>query len=334
MRIQGSVFSAIASQFSSTSRMIEDLSDVLHLSRASIYKRVNGSISLNLSEFEFLLDHYCIDIRKIYQLEQRCLRFDLPTFSQSKPDYFSYLQKLHTELKFVKSSDKGVIKFLSSDLPIFYWFCNERLANFKLFVCEHILWHPYESIASNKKFHINTPTEQHYSKIYKELAALYGAINSEEIWTTRIFETYIKQLKYALESGYFAKPKEALLLMDELYELANTLETMVLAKSKYQLSSKVEGPGKLELRYYDLDRFTNTFLTISPTSSAVFLSYDLPNFLKCKDVNFIEYANNWIATIKENSYPLTDNARRRQHEYFDCIRGVLQKEKDHILQLF
>lgn len=333
MRIQGSVFSAIANQFSSSSRMIDDLSDVLHLSRASIYKRVNGTISLNLSEFEFLMDHYCIDLRQIYQSEQKCLRFDLPTFSQSKPDYFSYLQKLYMELTFVKSSDKGIIKFLSSDLPIFYWFCNERLANFKSFVCEHILWHPYESIAPIKKFHINTPTERHYSEIYKDLTALYGAINSEEIWTSRVFETFIKQIKYALESGYFARPEEALLLMDELHELTDTLEKMVLSKSKYQLSSKVERPGKLKLRYYDLDRFTNTFLTISPTSSAVFLSYDLPNFLKCKDENFIEYANNWIATIKENSYPLTDNARRRQHEYFDCIREVLQKESAHILQL-
>ncbi|MEO0787035.1 MAG: hypothetical protein AAFY36_00145 [Bacteroidota bacterium] len=328
MNIQENVFHAISKHHSSQSQMVENLKKLLNLSQASIYKRLNGSISLSIAELETLINHFEIDITSVFRAHRKWLKFDFPIFHNQQANQRTYIQGLVQELQAFSTVDKGVLKYLSTDLPVFYYFIDQKVANFKLFVYEHTIWSPADKRKKLQKFYLNKPLASEKQCLFNRINNIYGSLDTEEIWAHHTFEVTVGQIKYALEAGYFAIPEESLELIDCMMFIVDQLEEMVSVGNKNQMCTGKTGGGYLKLRYNDVSRFTSTILTIPPENGSVYLTYDLPNYLKCSDPEFVKYTNQWMNNVKLNSYPLTGNTPRNQHLYFNDIRKSLLSQRE------
>lgn len=330
--LQGKIFNQIAAQYKHSGKMIEDLQSLLNLSRASVYKRLNTNVLLDIRETEILIQHYQLNPLELFQHNQDWLTFEFPAFRRRGELGGNYLSQLVKELEVIDKQAGAKLQYLSTDLPVFYYFLSRDVARFKLFVFQHTIWQTNAGPSQNLNFELAVNGTEDFP-LFERLKHLYGGIDSEEVWNNRSFEITISQIKYSLESGYFTNPRDAVRLVDKLISMVDKLEKMVHAGNKAIMLDGADNPGKLTLLYNDFGRFSSTILTFPKTHGSVYLTYDLPNYLKCNDPEFMEYTAKWIDKIKLNSYPLTQNADKERRKFFNRIKLYLTKERNVVEQL-
>ena len=322
--LQSNIFNYILSEYKSPKEAVKELCQVLNVSQSSVYKRIQGSKLINSKEIDILIDRYSIPLTSLFQSSGSNIIFDYEPLMEFPQLTGSYLSGVINDLKLVASDPKGRILYVSTDLPFFYYFLHKEIAWFKLYLFQNN--NSDMSISQLPKISFSAIGEKE-KQLFDAVKILYSRIDSEEIWTSRVFKITIDQIKYFLDVNLFQNVEDALLLMEKIEDSVDLLLEIVNKNNKGLMINKVTQGGKLNLSYNDFNRFNPTIIACTQETESLYLTYNLPHYLYTKDQRFIDYTKNWIERIKRKSFPVSENADIEQVNFFNMVKSYIRKEK-------
>ena len=314
----------------SPSGFMRELSNILHLSNSSLYKRINGNVTITLSEFLTLCKHYEVSADELLDINNDEVRFQFQALHDPVHSYDEFLLPILADLEKMLIHEDRYIYYATNELPFFHQFLYPELTAFKYFIYAKTIWEipGFE----NLKFSLNkTNLVRHSDAIGRAIIQKYRNIPSVEIWTRNMLDNTLKQIRYYLESGSFENPDDALHLLRRLRSLVNHLKKVAATGAKLPLGKAV-GPHGAEMKLF-INEFifaNNTFLVSANRNRAVYTTYDNPNFLKNTDDVFGKYTQNWFEKLMKRGYPISSHAELNRNEYFDFLLGKVDRAEQKI----
>ena len=306
--------------------------DILNVGRSAVYKRISGTILLNVEELRTLIQHFQIDPSLLFDKPSGHLDFIFPPLYKDIENQGDFLGPIIEELKVLANSSGSKIRFLATGFPIFYFFFHKEIAHFKFYIFQNSVWE--QGPKKLRQFNLRE-IEHDYHRLaqYEKVRKLYALIDSEEVWTGNIFRSTIEDIKNYLEAGLFKHPEEAIFLVDKLLESVDCIAQMIQTGNKSLMSEAHSNPGKLTVYHNSLGRFGSNILTSSKKGSRVYLTYDLPNYLVCENPEFTAYTESWMDKVKHNSLPLSATSDLERLKFFNQITEAIKRDRRKLKSL-
>ena len=309
---------------------IRELETVLNISQSSVYKRIQGVKLVTSDEISVLIKRFSISPEVLFPLPKDRIIFDFLPLREESKITGNYLSNVIQELEQVSANSDGKVTYLSTDLPFFYYFLHKEVAWFKLYLFEHNSSNKGISQLPKLSF---SAIGREQELVFESVKTLYSKINSEEIWTSRVFKITVDQVKYFVEAKLFQYPEEALLLLDKLAETTDQLLEMINKNNKGLIVNQVTKGGTITLSYNDFNRFNPLIIASAKGMDNLYLTYDLPHYLYTTDIFFAKYTKEWIKRIKRKAFPLSANADIEQVLFFNEKKQYILAEKERIKQM-
>lgn len=188
--------------------VVDELSDLLHLSRESIYRRLRGSTAFSLEEIWLIFKTYQVSIDEWFEgLESN--RINLAFYSVGTLNPLQYCDCLHRW--HLEALNHGVEWYsISAHIPMFYLLQQPHLTNFKV-----LLWnHRYG--CSDQPTSIPIQWQELWTK-------MSHTVVRHEVWPTHAAKQILQELSYAISCGLVF---DSSFLWSFFKELIHVIKTM------------------------------------------------------------------------------------------------------------
>jgi len=323
--LQRKIFELIEVKSEDPKTFKDDLAQLLSISKGAVYKRINGTTAISLADLAILMKRYNISFDDLIYPEKQDIKFSFPQIEKKIVSFFEYTHTFKAAVDNFASLPNPQIYYATNELPFFYYFLDRDLTYFKFYIYAKTVW----SLSSYKERNIslNDFSEEHgvMGILNDSLKKYYNELPNIEFWNENVLNNTLNQILYFLSTGHFELPEEAFVLCDKLEEIMNHVEKMAEHGKKF-MPGKEPSEDSPEFRmYYNEISHTNNLLLIQNSyQSAIFTSYDNPNYIISTDNKLIEYTLNWFKSIQRSSLPISKDAEKTRREMF----GKIQKRID------
>ncbi|MFT4668365.1 MAG: hypothetical protein ACI9RM_002926 [Ulvibacter sp.] len=321
--IQKNVFQYLSKQHPNTKSLISSLQTTLTISQSAAYKRINGNSPLSLLELEILITQYQIPAHVISVNNTTNVCFNFAPLAEEPLQNSNFIKTVHQELTRLSSDPFGHIIYTSIDVPFFYYFMYKELATFKLFHFKHSV--SKSSVKQLPKIALASISKNEVAA-FESIVSMYSKITSDEIWTSQALKITADEILYFHKMNLFQYPEEAILLLDKLLLLSDRLFNILSQQNKGLMINKSEQGAALSVNYNDFTRFNSVIIAQTNQQSALFLTYDIPNFLYSTNASFINYTTRWTKKLKQKAHPLSNTGEVQLLDFFN-------RSNDYILQV-
>ena len=306
--------------------LVDAVGDVLQLSSDSAYRRIRGETPLVLDEVNKLCERFQLSLDLMLRLQTQHILFRNIRVNQEEYSYEAYLKDLVSQVKMIGAGREKEIVYLTKDLPLFHNFYYEPLIAFRYFFwMKTLIRHPD---FADKKFDIGC-VPQSIQTLSRQLLTEYGKIPSTEIWNTECINTAIMQVEFYRDSGYFSGTSDIRKIYDSMEE------TLAHIKKQAELGVKSIPGGDSQgstLRFY-YNRVIlgdNTILVKFEGNRAVYLNYNVLNYITTRDSRFFEQCEADIRNILKKSTLISETSERQRNIFFGILHAKISERKKHL----
>jgi len=325
--LQTQFFDKIKDIIPTNQSMVDDIADLLGISKDSVYRRIRNSTSLTLEEIVKLCSHYKVSFDLNPQQTENNVTFSYNSL-KSHIDFKKYLNNILQDLKSIaKSSDKQVI-YAAIDIPIFHHFNFPELAAFKMFYWMKGVIN--DQHLYGKKFNVGFIDEE-FIELGQELYHYYQHIPSIELWTTETINSQIEQIQYYWESGLFETKDDA------LHICKLTEEELLLLQQQADSGSKIiDGTGtqdnSFKLYQSEIEIGNNCIITKRGKTNAVYLSFHLLNYMVTSNDHFCNQTLEWADNLIKKSVLISEVSEKLRYKFFRNALEKIRKLTEDILE--
>lgn len=335
LKIQNDLLEKIRDKVGENDGWVELIAETLSLSKPAVYKRLSGSTALSIHDLAVLMKKFDVSFDSIIHTDRLTVDFHLPTSGETVKDFIDFLRPIKEFVISLSSLPEVNICHATSELHLFYYFLDQDLTNFKMFLHAKTLWNlrGYE----DQKFSLHNFSGSHLIEAeVKEILYHYFRAPNVELWNENIMTNTLNQIKYFLISGYFEHPEEALVLCEKMRKLIRHLLKMAENGKKFYPGKEINiESGNYDLYHNELSYTNNIMLIQSPKYSQVFTTYNNPNFMLSTNETLISYTKNWFDRVKRLSQPVSLNAHQSRMLLFNQIEkkiDLTEMEIKHLLE--
>lgn len=326
--IQDKVFDLIINQFHRKSDAVQAISNILQIGKDSTYRRLRGDTFLTIQECQLLAQHFHLSLDQLVFDHHDTVLFQFPPLAKSIKQFDDFLKFVYNELYEAAQQPNPHIYYTSMEMPFFYYFMYPELASFKLFVWGHTFWE-FEYL-KNEQFHFEVLPHT-TQLLVKEVLEQYMKIESSHFFHLSIVDTLLNQIQYFLSSGKFKNSNDAITLYDRLSELCGHIKNMAIVGYKFKPGQSAKyATTPFHLYHNEMIHTTNTILSKTGGSSALFSSFDNPNYLKCVDDVIISHTVTWIEKLISKSTKISRGTERQRDWYFNMLEKRIQESKQRV----
>ena len=131
---QDFLFQRISEMLSPHITMVDAISEILHVSSDSAYRRIRGDTPLVLSEVRQLCNHFNLSLDQLLNVKSGSILFQDVRIQNKDYTYKQYLEDLLRQVQGINNYMQREIIYLSKDLPIFHNFYYKPLIAFRYFL--------------------------------------------------------------------------------------------------------------------------------------------------------------------------------------------------------
>jgi hypothetical protein len=308
--------------------MVDAVSEILHVSSDSAYRRIRGETPLVLEEAKQLCDHFHLSLDQLLSLKSGFTLFQTERIHYKSYTFENFLSGILQQLKQLNGFMKKEIIYLSKDLPFFHNFLTEPLFAFHYFFwTKSILRHPdFE----NRRFTLDCMTPE-IKKLGSDIIQAYNNIPSTEIWNTECVNSIIFQVEYYREAGYFSSPAD----IRTVYDAAE--ETIYHLKEQAEYGCKFlpgENPqvkrNNFKFFYNRITLGDNTIMAVTDSVKTVFLNYDVMNYMVTRDEKFCNDTYEDLQALIRRSSLISNTSEKQRNIFFNLLTGKIQERKRHL----
>ena len=308
--------------------MVDAVSEILHLSSDSAYRRIRGETPLILDEAKELCDHFHLSLDQVLNVKSGSTLFQNVRIDLSNYSYEKYLSDLIKQVQYADSFIQKEIIYLTKDMPLFHNFYYKPLIAFRYFFwMKTIIQHPD---FQNRKFELNCVTPE-IEKMSRELTMAYNKIPSSEIWNTESINAAILQIEFYKDSGYFSSAGDIKTVYESLEE------TFVHLKQQAEHGCKFmpeENPTSVKSNFkFFYNRVIlgdNTIMVVTDRVKTVFINYDVLNYMTTRDEAFCNPCYNDMQNMMKKSTLISQTSEKQRNIFFGIMMNKINERKKNL----
>lgn len=309
---------------------VSGLSEILHLSNSTVYKKLSGESSFSIEELIIIMKEFNLSFDEIIFEKRKKIGFQFPFKSRKIKTFHDYVIPLKMFMAVAAPIPNLNIQYATNELPFFFYFLDKDLTYFKFYIYALTVWDMKQY--KDRKFDLNEFSEWYIIKDDIDfIMDKYYSIPNIELWNEGVLTNTLNQIKYFLSVGIFKNPNDALLLCDKLESMIKHVFIMAETGKKIKLN---ENPDSIETSfkmYHNEMSHTNNILLIeSDVLKQIYFAYDNPNYIVTDNEELIDYTRNWFKKIKKSSTPISLDAEKNRREFFNIIYKQINSTREDI----
>jgi len=311
--IQTTFLEEVKKRLPSNRSFVDELADILSISKDSAYRRIRGETVLSLDEAKKLCDHSGVSIDSLFSPTSKAV----PFVDNAAGGNTTLEEWLNSILKNLSVTTE--IIFAARDIPIFHYLHKPELAAFKMF-----FWQ--KTVMGNPEFQklVFEP-----DIIPKEMLQLgdriwmkYSTIQSVEIWGAEAVHNTLKQIQFYEECGFFKRRDQVSRLCDELVDL------LAVIQAEASDARKMEG-NSFNLYHNEALMTDNTVFARTRETQLTYINYNTTGLLVTRHLGFCEKMHQYMTSLIKHSTLISGTAEKERIKLFSRMtKRVLDFRSD------
>ena len=325
--LQKRLFKQIREQLPEHLALVDQVSELLGISSDSAYRRIRGEKQLLLEELYKLCVNFNLSVDSFIKNPIDTLPFTHVSVDEDIFTLEDYLGMLLDQAKSINEHPHSEMVLIANDLTMFQLLQIPELAAFKLFfwLKTSLGFADYQQ----QKFSVDAipPSLISTSKAFvKE----YIQINSIEIVGIDAVNSFLRQIQYYLQCGFFEKNSDAILICNKLLELVKHFQQEADLGYKFQHGEKPLGrAGNFTLYYNELFVIDGlVLLKLDEERVMTYIASGPLNYVATQDQVFYENKSKWTKNLMKRSILLSGLSERMRNEYFLKIQQTISEFRD------
>jgi transcriptional regulator with XRE-family HTH domain len=300
----------------------EQLVELLHCSKDSLYRRLRGETDFLLKDAVIIAEFLNMSIDALYAENTGQILFKTREFTNVKDPIHTveaYLNALVADMERLHKAGVLDLYYAAKDLPLFCFFAHKDLIPFKLYFWYITL---FDEKAERKPYSHNWLPKSISNKA-TELYNLYLNTDSIEIWNFETINSTIHQVHYCIEAGTLSY-KDAITILNAMTDYATTLDT-------YASAGRKNGKGKLTMYLNEILLLDNSVIFDLGMHKFFYLPYQTLNFVSTSDESFVQNNLNWFHKQRAKSTSIVgEDATKSRNRLIGHYIKEINKAKDKI----
>jgi len=308
--------------------MVDAISEILHVSSDSAYRRIRGETPLVLEEAKELCDHFHLSLDQLLNLKSGFTLFQTERLHYKNYSFETYLSGIFQQLKQLNNFMRKDVIYLTKDIPIFHNFAAEPLFAFRYFFwMKSILRHPdFES----RHFTLDCLTPE-IKKLGVDIVEAYNNIASTEIWNTECVNSVIFQIEYYKDAGYFTNTEDIKKVYEAVEEVFYHLKDQAEYGCKFLPGENPQMKrNNFKFFYNRVTLGDNTIVSVTDNIKTVFLNYDVMNYMITRDEKFCNDTYEDLQTLIRRSTLISSTSEKHRNIFFNILLGKIEDRKRYL----
>jgi hypothetical protein len=326
--VQELLFQRIRGKMPQQHCIADTVSEILHVSYDSAYRRIRGETPLVLEEAAALCRHFNLSLDQVFESKSNDVLFRNVRIRGQQYSYRQYLEDLHLQLAALRDFRQKEIIYISKDLPLFHNFYFRPLIAFRYFFWMKVqLTHP----DFEKQQFDSTVLPVEIEQLSRELARIYCGIPSTEIWNTESINSTISQIEFSRDSGHFSKSADIKSVYEALEESIQHIKSQAEQGCKFMPGeSPVARNERFSLFYNRVVLGDNTIMVIADSVRTAFINYGNLNYIETTDEEFCNDLCKDFNNLIRRSTQLSQSSERQRNHFFNILFTKIKDRKYHL----
>jgi len=326
--IQDHLFRRIKELLPVDASIVEIISEILHLSNDSAYRRIRGETALVLDEALVLCRHFHLSFDQLLETHNHSILFHNISIHNGSYSYEQYLKELVGLVKQISQAAEKEIIYLSKDIPIFHNFYFKPLIAFRYFFwMKSILQHPD---FSNRAFDFNCLTPE-IESLSRELTQGYCEIPSTEIWNTECVNSAISQIEFIKDSGLFSSSADIKLIYEALEESIQHIKAQAESGTKFIPGGPVMNTGTAFRFFYNrVVLGDTTILVATDHKKSVYLNYSVLNYMMTTEESFYTQCRENLNNLMKKATLISGTGEKQRNIFFGILLSKITDRKRNL----
>lgn len=308
--------------------LVDAISEILHVSNDSAYRRIRGETYLVLEEARLICDHYHLSLDQMFNLQSGSVLFQTVRIHNKNFPFENYLQGMLQQIQHMGGFLQKEIIYLTKDIPLFHQFIFPPYFAFRYFFwMKSIYQHPD---FATKSFSVDCLPAA-VKSLGESITKAYATVPSTEIWNTECINSTIFQIDFCKEAGIFSSASDIRMVYEAIEEAIHHLKNQVEYGCKF---SPGENPQlkKNNFKFF-LNRIMlgdNTALAITDHQKTVFINFDVLNYMTTRDDSFCKDTFDMMQNIIKRSTLLSSVSEKQRNVFFNILLSKIEDRKRHL----
>ena len=297
--------------------LVDEIADLLEISNDSAYRRIRGEKALSLQEVQKLAGTYQISLDDLIGNPSSTVTFNTNFLNEDSYTFVDWLKELLEFTLGASQAENVEAIFILNELSIFHIVQIPEVCAFKLFFWKksNLDFPGFREL----KFRVDD-LEEEVIELSREITQQYVGINTKEFTTEENLNSFLKQVLYYSEAGYFNSREDAVILCDKLHILVDHLQSQAALGFKFPYGKPPVGmEGNFQLFHNDLILADNTILVKSGDNCATYLTSNAINLMQSHDRTFFDYNYAWGRNLLSKSVPISGTAEKERNRFFRIL---------------
>ncbi|HEX5651985.1 MAG TPA: helix-turn-helix domain-containing protein [Chitinophagaceae bacterium] len=308
--------------------LVDAVSDILHVSSDSAYRRIRGETPLVMDEVRQLCNRFNLSLDLLLQVRTGSVLFQDIRINNKNYSYTQYLQDLLGQMEAVNNFFQKEIIYLSKDIPFFHNFYFRPLIAFRYFFwMKSMVQHPDFATLHFDMAYLTPEIES----LSTELLKAYHKIPCTEIWNTENINASIAQIEFYKDSGYFNSSEEIRKIYEALEETILHMKTQVEYGCKFMPGENPQTKkSNFNFFYNRIILGDNTIIVTTDRLKTAYLNYGLLNYIVTRDETFCKNCYEDLQNLKKRSTQLSQTSERQRNIFFGILLAKINDRKKHL----
>lgn len=296
------------------------ITEVLHLSPDSAYRRIRGETLLVLDEARELCRQFGISLDEVFELKSNSVVFHRTEIDARAYDFATYLHGIRHQLKQLDAFREKSILYLTKGIPLFHVFPFKPLLAFRYYFWMRTTFEMPELL--QQKFSLQLlPAET--AAVGLDILSLYNKIPSIEIWSTECINSTLLQIDFCRDSGLMTAG-QAFDVTDSLQQMLEHLQEQVATGRKF-LPTETAGSKKdnFQFFYNRMGLGNDLILTMQEGTKTLYVNNDALDYLTCTDDAYCEKLLQKLQTIQRRSTLISNVSEKQRSIFFNKLFAKL-----------
>jgi len=322
------LFQRIKEMLAPSVSLTDTVSEILHVSSDSAYRRIRNETPLVLDEAKLLCEHFHLSLDQVLNTRSNSVLFENVRINNQEYSYESYLSDLTKLLQFINNFSQKEVIYLTKDIPIFHNFYFKPLIAFRYFFWMKTIFQHPDYVTRTIDLNEVPPAIETMSK---ELIKCYTGIPSTEILNTESVNSIISQIEFYKDSGIFSSGADMKTVYEALKETIQHMKVQVEYGCKF-LPGENPHTKKTNFNFF-YNRVVlgdTTILVKTGDTKTVYLNYDALNYMVTRDVSFCNQCDEDISNLMRRATVISQSSEKQRNIFFGIL---LAKIEDRLRKL-
>ncbi|HMK26948.1 MAG TPA: hypothetical protein VK483_13035 [Chitinophagaceae bacterium] len=326
--VQDHLFLRIKEMLPQPVSLADAVSDILHVSSDSAYRRIRGETPLVLEEAALLCKHFNLSLDQLMALKPDDVLLRNVRIRNQDFTYRQYLQALQHQLSALTGFQQKEIIYMSKDIPIFHNFYFKPLIAFRYFfwMKTHLAHPDFEKLAFDFDL---LPAD--IEKLSTDIIRIYCTIPSTEMWNTESINSTISQIEFSKDSGHFKSDADLKLVYDALESSIHHIKDQ--AEHGFKFMPEEDRSGRKQNLKFFFNRVVlgdNTVMAMANSIKTAFINYGHLNYLETRDEKFCNELYHDFENLIRRSTQISHSSERQRNVFFNILLAKVRDRKQNI----